>query len=1035
MGLITSREQTMLDGPVASAKSHHVRQPSTRNRTKPPMPDRDELENRFVKVLASMDLPPDKAKLLRNYDLEKKWEIICDQDMVQAKDSPAHYLNKLRTYLDPKASRSHRKRKMVGDSTSTQVLRDLEISLRTNHIEWVREFLNEQNQGLDVLIDYLSFRLSMMRHEQRIALARSQSSDGINQVNTTTSECSGPTETGSTMSASWRRRARSAEAECEGAASPAVARRRTRHAARLNMGASTDDIHVCIMCMRAIMNNKYGFNMVIQHREAINSIALSLVHHSLRTKALVLELLAAICLVKGGHQIILSAFDNFKEVVGEPRRFHTLMEYFMNYDNFHIEFMVACMQFVNIIVHSVEDMNFRVHLQYEFTALKLDDYLERLRLCESDDLQVQISAYLDNVFDVAALMEDSETKTAALEKVNELEDELGHAHERMAALEREAIAKLATLESELAAVRAERDQLAEARRQVVEEVSTLRRAQQDSRNRQSMLESKVQELESLTKSLPRGASMGAISSHALCNGTTNGHGASPPPLPNGDTPTSKCPPPPPPPAPAPPAPPAPPPAAPCPPPPPPPPLLAPAPPPPAPPAPGLMAPPMHTDAMTIKRKVDTKYKLPTLNWIALKPNQVRGTIFNELDEERPRRRINFAEFEEKFRLGGAVGAQPDPDSDTLASFPSKRFRKPDTVSLLEHTRLRNIAISRRKLDTPVEKVIAAVNSLDLKQLPLESVEILQRMVPTEAEQKAYKEYVAEKKPINQLTEEDKFLMQLTKVERISAKLSIMSYMGNFFDNIHLITPQIHAIISGSSSVKSSTKLRNVLEIILAFGNYLNSSKRGPAYGFKLQSLDTLMDTKSTDKRISLLHYIVATIRQNFPELMNFDTELLYIDKAAQVSLENVAGDVSELERGMELVRREAEARDCLRSAPHVLRDFLANASDKLRRLRGETKHAQDSFASCVEYFGEAPRGCDANAFFSLLVRFTRAFKQADAENEQRRRLEQAAQQADHVDPNKAKLVQKKQQRFNYAAVSAGLLQQHLSQLRHSLEPV
>ncbi|KAG6452874.1 hypothetical protein O3G_MSEX007842 [Manduca sexta] len=852
---------------------------------------------------ASMDLPPDKAKLLRNYDLEKKWEIICDQDMVQAKDSPAHYLNKLRTYLDPKASRSHRKRKMVGDSTSTQVLRDLEISLRTNHIEWVREFLNDQNQGLDVLIDYLSFRLSMMRHEQRIALARSHSTDGINQVNTTTSECSGPTEGGSTLNASWRRRARSADSECSGPASPAAARRRTRHAARLNMGASTDDIHVCIMCMRAIMNNKYGFNMVIQHREAINSIALSLVHHSLRTKALVLELLAAICLVKGGHQIILSAFDNFKEVVGEPRRFHTLMEYFMNYDTFHIEFMVACMQFVNIIVHSVEDMNFRVHLQYEFTALKLDDYLERLRLCESDDLQVQISAYLDNVFDVAALMEDSETKTAALEKVNELEDELGHAHERLATLEREAIAKLATLESELAQVRQERDQLAEARRQVVEEVSTLRRAQQDSRNRQSMLESKVQELESLTK------------------------------------------------------------------------------------------------------KVDTKYKLPTLNWIALKPNQVRGTIFNELDEERPRRRINFTEFEEKFRIGGVcAGGSVDSDTDTLASFPSKRFRKPDTVSLLEHTRLRNIAISRRKLDTPVEKVIAAVNNLDLKQLPLESVEILQRMVPTEAEQKAYKEYVSEKKNINQLTEEDKFLMQLTKVERISAKLSIMSYMGNFFDNIHLITPQIHAIISGSSSVKSSQKFRNVLEIILAFGNYLNSSKRGPAYGFKLQSLDTLMDTKSTDKRISLLHYIVGTIRQNFPEIMNFDTELLYIDKAAQVSLENVCADVAELERGMDAVRRESEAR-----AHHtVLRDFLANAHDKLRRLRHETKHAQDSFAACVEYFGEAPRGCDANAFFSLLVRFTRAFKQADAENEQRRRLEAAAH-ADIADPNKAKLVQKKQQ--------------------------
>jgi hypothetical protein len=28
---------------------------------------------------ASMDLPPDKAKLLKQYDDEKKWDIICDQ--------------------------------------------------------------------------------------------------------------------------------------------------------------------------------------------------------------------------------------------------------------------------------------------------------------------------------------------------------------------------------------------------------------------------------------------------------------------------------------------------------------------------------------------------------------------------------------------------------------------------------------------------------------------------------------------------------------------------------------------------------------------------------------------------------------------------------------------------------------------------------------------------------------------------------------------------------------------------------------------
>lgn len=33
----------------------------------------------FFMFQASMDLPPDKAKLLKQYDNEKKWDIICDQ--------------------------------------------------------------------------------------------------------------------------------------------------------------------------------------------------------------------------------------------------------------------------------------------------------------------------------------------------------------------------------------------------------------------------------------------------------------------------------------------------------------------------------------------------------------------------------------------------------------------------------------------------------------------------------------------------------------------------------------------------------------------------------------------------------------------------------------------------------------------------------------------------------------------------------------------------------------------------------------------
>ncbi|XP_017128396.1 formin-like protein isoform X3 [Drosophila elegans] len=1061
-----------------SSQYQHVRQPSLRSRSQQPMPTTDELDRRFAKVLASMDLPPDKAKLLRNYDDEKKWDMVCDQERVQAKDPPSHYLSKLRTYLDPKASRSHRlylfyflcqKRKMVGESTSTQVLRDLEISLRTNHIEWVKEFLDDTNQGLDALVDYLSFRLHMMRHEQRLqgVLCASEErlnltsvGDGGEMVLGTSSSIS-PGGPGVALSHGGSaghglgngsllldaRQQHGQHPVSYGFLRPTIAdaldspslKRRSRHIAKLNMGAATDDIHVSIMCLRAIMNNKYGFNMVIQHREAINCIALSLIHKSLRTKALVLELLAAICLVKGGHEIILGSFDNFKDVCQEKRRFQTLMEYFMNFEAFNIDFMVACMQFMNIVVHSVEDMNYRVHLQYEFTALGLDKYLERIRLTESEELKVQISAYLDNVFDVAALMEDSETKTSALERVQELEDQLEREIDRNS----EFLYKYAELETENLTLKTEREQLAMIRQKLEEELTVMQRMlqhnEQELKKRDTLLHTKNMELQTLSRSLPRSVSSGdgSLANGNLLAGACSGAASlalppPPPPMPASPTAMSAAPPPPPPPAP--PAPP-------------PPPMMpgfsplgspndsltstVASPPhdppmlssfqPPPPPVAGFM--PAPDGAMTIKRKVPTKYKLPTLNWIALKPNQVRGTIFNELDDEKIFKQIDFNEFEERFKIGiggalrnGSNGTEVD---GSLQS--SKRFKRPDNVSLLEHTRLRNIAISRRKLGMPIDDVIAAIHSLDLKKLSLENVELLQKMVPTDAEVKSYKEYIIERKDQQLLTEEDKFMLQLSRVERISSKLAIMNYMGNFVDSVHLISPQVQSIAGASTSLKQSLKFKAVLEIVLAFGNYLNSNKRGPAYGFKLQSLDTLIDTKSTDKRSSLLHYIVATIRAKFPELLNFESELYGTDKAASVALENVVADVQELEKGMDLVRKEADLR-VKGVQTHILRDFLNNSEDKLKKIKSDLRHAQEAFKECVEYFGDSSRNADAAAFFALIVRFTRAFKQHDQENEQRLRLEKAAalaaskKESDQV-LMRNKVNQKKQQLPSNGALS------------------
>lgn len=42
----------------------------------------------------------------------------------------------------------------------------------------------------------------------------------------------------------------------------------------------------------------------------------------------------------------------------------------------------------------------------------------------------------------------------------------------------------------------------------------------------------------------------------------------------------------------------------------------------------------------------------------------------------------------------------------------------------------------------------------------------------------------------------------------------------------------------------------------------------------------LTDTKSNDKKISLLHFIVMTIEQKFPEVRNFEADLQHVEKAS-----------------------------------------------------------------------------------------------------------------------------------------------------------
>uniref|UniRef100_A0A673LXA8 Formin-like protein 2 n=1 Tax=Sinocyclocheilus rhinocerous TaxID=307959 RepID=A0A673LXA8_9TELE len=797
-----------------------------------PMPEPAELEGRFALVLNSMNLPPDKARLLRQYDNEKKWELICDQERFQVKNPPHTYIHKVQSYLDPAVTRKKFRRRV---QESTQVLRELEISLRTNHIGWVREFLNEENKGLDVLVEYLSFAQYAVTYDGDSSENSTENSvDKSKPWNRSIEDLHG----GNNLSSAVTGNSISRASRHSTIRSNTLPSRRTLKNSRLV--CKKDDVHVCIMCLRAIMNYQ--------------------VKHTHQTFEFIL--------VKTSRR----AFQAVCKVCSEDQRFEKLMEHFKNEDN-NIDFMVWVRPLLTKEMHMMYQFEFKTQLYRNNVPLSL--------VCKDASSQV-------------------------------------HTLRRMVKEKDETIQKQCNLEKKIHEL--EKQGTIKIQKKADGDIAILTSPPEGS------------------GPLP-GVTEPAFSFFLLCFPVPNGPSAPPPPPPPLPAVDISVP-------------------------------MPPPPPPMAPPLPGCGSPTVIMNsglaAVKIKKPIKTKFRMPVFNWVALKPNQINGTVFNEIDDERILEDLNVDEFEEMFKTK-AQG----PAVDITSSKQKTSQKGPTKVSLLDSNRAKNLAITLRKVGKTSEEICRAIQMLDLRTLPVDFVECLMRFIPTEAELKVFRQYEKERKPLENLTDEDRFMVHFSKIERLMQKMTILAFVGNFTESVQMLTPQLHAVIAASVSIKSSQKLKKILEIILALGNYMNSSKRGAVYGFKLQSLDLLLDTKSTDRKITLLHYIANVVKDKYQQVSLFYNELNYVEKAAAVSLENVLLDVKELQRGMDLTRREYS----MHGHNTLLRDFIQQHENKLKKLQDDAKIAQ-------VLQNTSPK-TQLNKPVSLSVK-----GQAEEDNEQRKRQEQ-----------------------------------------------
>ncbi|KAF7232394.1 hypothetical protein EG68_09099 [Paragonimus skrjabini miyazakii] len=405
----------------------------------------DDFTQRWQHFLNSLDISSARVRHVESLDHSKKLELLNNFEAKNQQYPISHCVSMLK-HFDWGHLMSKSLKKGDPGSALRSLLSSTDISLRTNSVDWVYEFL--KYDGLDILTNFISTCLDFLFWYFMVASTLtvfspdeikgnssfiSQSPRGLFQISSSRTagltygrtfldrSYPSPTSHGTSKSdvlTSDVNRASENHIICAGNFKQTV----PCHVKDL----LRDCVHLSLRCLKTIFNNQRGCKRAFEHTQAITVVTFSLLHPNFGTKALALDILTALCLIEGGHVKVLQAFDRLRHVMSEGLRFELLLDAFkvhesLDLEKYNIEFAVACVQFFNIVVHSPENINLRVYLQYELYLLGLDDTLKQLRSKAGDRLMQHIEAYLENRVDCSLLLEDAEAKEMVVAELERLE--------------------------------------------------------------------------------------------------------------------------------------------------------------------------------------------------------------------------------------------------------------------------------------------------------------------------------------------------------------------------------------------------------------------------------------------------------------------------------------------------------------------------------------------------------------------------------------------------------------------------------------
>ncbi|XP_038654975.1 disheveled-associated activator of morphogenesis 2 isoform X2 [Scyliorhinus canicula] len=960
-----------------------------------PIPPADELNARFAELVDELDLTDKNRDAMFALPAEKKWQIYCskkkeqDDPNKQATSWPDYYIDRINSMAAMQTVFAFDEEEMEMRNT---IVEGLKTALRTQPMRFVMRFIE-----LDGLTCLLNFLRSM------------------------------------------------------------------------DFDTSESRIHTSVIgCIKALMNNSQGRAHVLAHPESINIISHSLRSENIKTKIAVLEILGAVCLVPGGHKKVLQAMLHYQIFAAERTRFQTLLHELDRStgkyrDEVHLK--TAIMSFINAVLNAgagEDNLEFRLHLRYEFLMLGIQPVIDKLRSHENATLdrhldffemvrnedESELAKRLDMVHidtrstsQMFDLIRKKLSHTEAyphlvsvlqhclqmpwkrngtnsqhwqlLDRILQqivLQDEKGEDPD-VAPLENFNVKNIIRMLVNENEVKQWKDQAERFRKEHVELLARLEKKERE-------CETKTQEKDDMMKTLNkmkdklqkesvelRQARDQVIELSTRLNelATSNVGGLTfppPPPPPGGPLPPPPPPlmlgglPPPPPPLPY----------EFLPPPPPPPPPGGPPPPPGAPPFFSLAMPPppcpLTMGSMRRKAIPQPSHPLKSFNWHKLSEDRIGDTVWNEIDDLRAFNTLDLEDFEKMF---SAYQRQQDMLTNTKLSEQKElgstedlylTMRKVKELSVIDGRRAQNCVILLSKLKLSNEEIKHAILQMDEQEdLAKDMLEQLLKFVPEKCDIDLLEEH---KHEIDRMARADRFLYEMSRIDHYQQRLQALFFKKKFAERLAEAKPKIEVILLASKELCRSKRLKQLLEVVLAFGNYMNKGQRGNAFGFRISSLNKIGDTKSSiDRSITLLHYLIMIFEKNYPEILTIQLDLLHVPDAAKVNLAELDKEIKNLKNGLKALESELEyqkrhTQNYEDKFVPVMSDFITVASFSFSEMEDLLAEAKDKYSKMLRHFSEDETKMQPDEFFGIFDAFLQSFTEAkqDLENMRRKKEEE-----------------------------------------------